>query len=567
MKSLFPTLPLLTKLLINKPLSWVGIALSIWLLPAAGILRPALGAERIYLTYGALERSLSITSLAKYAKTGKIDGELADYAHRLNRQQLAQLRSVLLAPINLSPVAVSQFLYTPIGERLLERLGEVIQTKASQPGFYAIRASLILAAADPQGLTLLNILQKFPTSGIRIDLARSLEISRDLEKLVNQTNRAVALVSQQSAAEIATAQPEKLNFSQLPDLRRRGHFTWNKQTLRLNDGSRARVFPADIYLPNVKAPAPLIVISHGLGSDRTSFAYLAQHLASYGFAVAVPEHPDSNAQQLRSLLAGRANEVAEPSEFVNRPLDVKFLLNELQRRSQSDPIFSKVNVQQVGVIGQSFGGYVALALAGAPLNLKQLQKDCNALNNSLNASLLLQCRALQLLPIRYSLHDARVKAAIAINPIDSSVFGQTSLSQIQIPVMLVSGSADTIAPALSEQILPFTWLTTPQKYFVMIQGGTHFSTIGETTPDTTPLAIPPQVIGPDPALARLYMNALSVAFCQTYVAGAPQYRPYLSASYAKAISQALLSLNLVQSLTAPDLAQVLGDSNLNRKPL
>jgi len=42
----------------------------------------------------------------------------------------------------------------------------------------------------------------------------------------------------------------------------------------------------------------VIVISHGLGSDRTSFEYLATALASY-FA-AVPEHPGSNAQQLRT---------------------------------------------------------------------------------------------------------------------------------------------------------------------------------------------------------------------------------------------------------------------------
>jgi len=98
----------------------------------------------------------------------------------------------------------------------------------------------------------------------------------------------------------------------------------------------------------------VIVISHGLGSDRTSFEYLATTLASYGFAVAV-EHPGSNAQQLRSLLAGRANEVTEPNEFINRPLDVKYLLDELERRDKSDPSF-QLNLQQVGVIGQSLGG-------------------------------------------------------------------------------------------------------------------------------------------------------------------------------------------------------------------
>jgi len=114
--------------------------------------------------------------LETYAKEGKLDDDLAVYAQYINPQQLAQLRSVLLTRIELSPVAVSQFLYTPIGETLLERLGQVIQTGSRQPGFYALRSALVLAAADPQGLTLLSVLRQFPTRSIRIDLKRSIRL-------------------------------------------------------------------------------------------------------------------------------------------------------------------------------------------------------------------------------------------------------------------------------------------------------------------------------------------------------------------------------------------------------
>ena len=523
------------------------------LLPTAGEQLPALAAERIYGSYALLERSISVAALETYAKEGKLDDDLAVYAQYINPQQLAQLRRVLLTRIELSPVAVSQFLYTPIGETLLERLGQVIQTESRQPGFYALRSALVLAAADPQGLTLLSVLRQFPTRSIRIDLKRSIQIASELESLIKKTNRAIAQTKQQSAATAIAQAP--VNFSKLPDLRRRGRFTWNKQTLTLYNRQRNRLILADIYLPNTRArSSKVIVISHGLGSDRTSFEYLATALASYGFAVAVPEHPGSNARQLRSLLAGRANEVTQPNEFINRPLDVKYLLDELEHRDESDPSF-QLNLQQVGVIGQSLGGYTALALAGATFNFKQLQNDCEDLSNSWNVSLLLQCRALELPRTQYNLHDPRVKAAIAINPITSSVFGSAGLSQIRVPVMIVSSSADKVAPTLSEQILPFTWLTTPEKYLVLLEGATHFSTIGQSNPATDPLAIPSQVIGPDPTIARRYMRALSVAFFETYVAGSPQYRPYLSADYAQAISQAPLGLSLVQSLPATQLTQ------------
>jgi len=559
----------------NNKSTWLGVllgCLGIWLVPIPGTSNSAVAAERIYISYGALERSISVAALEAYAKEGKVDDDLATYADYVSPHQLAQLQSVLLAQIELSPVAVSQFLYTPQGEILLERLGQVIQTEARQPGFYALRAALILAAADPEGLTLLNVLDKFPTRSIRINLRRSLQIAEELQRLINQTRQVLALIEQQSTA---GANPQQVaSFSQLPDLRQPGEFRWRKQTYTLNDLRRNRTFLADIYLPQQQSgegreargdelsssrhsPSfPVIVISHGLGSDRTSFEYLAEQLASYGFAVAVPEHPGSNAAQLRSLLSGRASEVAAPNEFINRPLDVKFLLDQLQLLDSSNPTF-KLNLQQVGVIGQSFGGYTALALAGAELNFDQLEKDCVTLNDSWNVSLLLQCRALQLPPNQYDLRDERIKAAIAINPITSSLFGKAGISEIQIPVMIVGSSADTFAPILSEQLLPFSWLFTPEKYLALIRGGTHFSTIGQSDPAKEPVAIPAQVIGPNPAIARRYMDALSVAFFQTYLAKAPQYRPYLSSSYAQAISQDPLNLSLLQSLPLTQLPQFL----------
>ena len=319
--------------------------------------------------------------------------------------------------------------------------------------------------------------------------------------------------------------------------------------MTFDDRKRNRTFPTDLYLPSLSTPRPLIVISHGLGSDRSSFAYLAQHLASYGFAVAVPEHPGSDANHLQALFQGTVARVTNPREFIDRPLDITYLLDELDRRSRSDPTFQgRLNLQAVGVIGQSYGGYTALALAGAKLDFQQLQTDCRRLDKSLNLSLVLQCLALQLPNQPYKLADPRIKAAIAIDPIDRSIMGQSGLSQIQIPTMIVAGSADTVAPALPEQIQPFAWLTTPDKYLVLIDGGTHFSTIDESPNAVVP--VPASVIGSDPALAHRYMRALSVAFFQIYVANQLTYRSFLSASYTNTISQKPLNLSLVRSLPA-----------------
>ncbi len=529
---------------------------------------PAQGAERIYITYGPLEFSLPVSALEVYAKEGKINPELTFYANFLNPQQLEQLRRILVSRVDVTPVAIAQFLYSAQGEIILERIGQIVETKAGQEGFYAIRAALIKAAADPEGLTLLNVLQKFPTYGIRINSGRGFQVIEELSHLIRRTDLAIAAVERQAIAEalapestltstpptapepLPTRPRQPVDFSQMPDLRQEGSGSYSTQTLTLNDIRRRRTFPVDLYLPNSPRGglAPVVVISHGLGSDRKTFKYLATHLASYGFAVAVPEHPGSNAQQLQALIEGFASEVTAPAELIDRPLDIKFLLDELGRSYRG-----QLNLQKVGVLGQSFGGYTVLALSGAKINFEQLVKDCGPSSNSLNVSLLLQCRALELPPVEYQLSDERVGAAIAINPVGSTTFGQSQLSQIQVPLMLVAGSNDTVAPALPEQIQPFTWLTAPNKYLVLIEDGTHFSTLDQAT---GAIPVPPPAIGPSPALAQEYMKALSLAFFETYITGQSQYRPYLSASYAQFISEYPLPLSLVQSLTQEQLNQV-----------
>ena len=533
------------------------------LLSIAVFSRPAWGAERIFLAYGILERSISVSALENYARNGTLDSDLYVYSQYVNPQQFQTLRKALVTRADLSPIAVSQFLYTQQGEILLRRLGQVIQPESRDTGFYAIRGALILASADPEGLTLLNVFRKFPTRGLRIDLQRSLDIAGDFGDLINQTTRAT-----QRIAELSEQENTPLPGGTVPNLAARGAYGFQKETLRLIDRSRGfvqalgreRVFPVDVYLPQARhqalpASIPVVVISHGLGSDRGTFRYLAEHLASHGFAVAVPEHPGSNAKQLQSLIDGVASEVTSPSEFIDRPLDIKYLLDDLERRTKSDPRYARLNVKQVGLLGQSFGGYTVMALAGAPINFEQLQKSClpSEIDKTLNLSVLLQCRASGLPPLNYRLSDPRVKAIVAINPIDSSVFGQASIAQIKTPTMIIGGNADTVAPALPEQIQPFTWLQTPDRYLGIIDRGTHFSALQEGQEQGAP--VPPDVVGPNPEIARRYVNALGLAFFKTYIANQPNYRPYLSATYARALSQDPLRLSLVQSLTLAQLSR------------
>ncbi|MEO0687857.1 MAG: alpha/beta hydrolase, partial [Cyanobacteria bacterium J06649_11] len=256
----------------NLRKSWLLLVLSV-LLSIFGISNYAWTAERIYASYSAFQRSISINTLEKFALYGEISEELGVYTQFLKPEQITELRQVLTSQIKVHPEAVSQFLYTSQGEFMLRRLGGVIRSESgqSEAGFDALRSALILAAGEPEGLTLLNIFHNYPSSSINIDLARTLEIAAELETLVNKTNKAVAAVSAKSDTEAAIS--TAVSVESLPNLNRRGKFITKKRTLKFFDVVRSRLLSTDIYLPDIRSSVPVIVISHGIGTDSSNFRY------------------------------------------------------------------------------------------------------------------------------------------------------------------------------------------------------------------------------------------------------------------------------------------------------
>ncbi|MFQ3629230.1 MAG: alpha/beta hydrolase [Cyanobacteriota bacterium] len=555
-------------------------------LPLALIAPPLRAADRVLVSLGPFERSISVRALRIYAEEGRYTENLRVYArHYATEEQLQQLEQLLKTrlELNLTPWAVSQFLYSDQGELLLQRLGEVIRTGSNLSGKRALRSALVLAAADGEnGLTPLNVLEHFPVDTMRIDLTRAFSIISSIERLVNQTKQAIdaiALISEDNARlepAVSTAQVNPV---------RPGRYTVSLQTLTqeqfrgclniatdlrpsddasLSDrlafvGRRfgSRPLEVDLYLPvadrqNQPPDAmPLIVISHGLGSNRLTFSYIAQHLASYGFAVAVPEHPGSNTKRLEDLINGIVRNETEPAEFVQRPQDITCLLNTLERDSR---FANLINTDQVGVVGQSLGGYTAFAIAGTPIDLSRLNRECK-LDETLNLSLLLQCRLQNWVLDSDNLRDPRVKAIVAINTLGSSLFGEEGYAALDVPTLIVASGADTVTPALPEQILPFTWLTTPHRYLLLLQNATHFSAIDVPADDNVAVNLPPEVVGPDPAIAHYYLRTVSLAFFQAHLNHDDAYRPFLSARYIQQLQDDQLPLSIVEQFTPDQLAQ------------
>ena len=556
-------------------------AYSCWLPRAVGFLSglcltglvplaSASAAERVTLTYGFAEVSTSVKSLRDYAEKGKVNDDLAPFLRFLSAEQRSQFRTALQAQQDISPVEVSQFLYSSIGDNILRSLGSIVRTQSRRNGAKGLRGALVLAAAEPQGLSALSVLEKFPTRTVRIDSQRAFQALGGFTGLIRSTRTALAAIEQQAQPVGATA-----SAPTLPDLAQAGPYGVAMQELSVVDKGRSRTLPVDLYLPVEVSgaapvgPVPLVIASHGLAGDRKGFSVIGQHLASHGFAVAALDHPGSDRAQFEALLSGSGKEIADPTEFSERPRDVSYLLDELTRlNAASGPLFNRLDMEKVGIIGHSFGGYTALALAGAKLNFDTLQANCNSpelIFNAADPSMLLQCTALKA-PEQFSenLQDKRIKSVMAMNPVASSVFGQVGFSQIAIPSLLVAGSADPIAPALLEQIRPFIWLSEAQPvtgradgsehYLALIQGGSHLYEAPEL--DNADVSFVNSLVSPDISLTDRYLKALSLGFMQMTIANAADYQNAFTSSSIVRLGQPTLPLYVINSLTEAMLRPV-----------
>lgn len=528
---------------------------------------PAQGAERIQFFFGPFEPTVYVEDLETFAETGVADQRLAPIVERLSEQQQGQLRGLLNAQSQLSPIPVSQFTYSPFGENLLEKLGQVIQTDSFLNGMKGIRAALILAAADEEngGFTLLNAIRHFPTDTVQIDSALAMQIFRENEQIFSDRDRitkeirSLAQAQSTDSLEVATRQDPQLA----------GSYQWAVEPVSFQNPNRSEPSIADLYLPlspksDRENEIPVVAISHGVASDRQTFAYLAEHLASHGYAAIVLEHSETSAETFFRFLWGQGS-TPSPREFLLRPQDITAALDTLSEQQATDTRLSRLNLESVGLLGHSLGGHTVLALGGAAMDRAFLAQECQSTladRPTLNLSIFLQCTLLELPPeTPLAVADARIGAVIALNPVTSKIFGMSGLQQVQIPVLVVAGTNDLVAPALPEQIEPFNWLATEEKKLVLMENGTHFSFLDRESRSVLPFS--QALTGPDPMAARAPIKAMSVAFFDRYLQDQPEAEQFLSQAYINTFPTDPFQFNLVSDFSEETRQQL--TEGLNRR--
>ena len=512
-----------------------GIALTL------GVAAPGQAAQHIAVRLGPFQQSVAIADLQKFALTGKVPDSLQMLTPLLTIDVRQALNTRLQLDPNVGDKLVEDLLHSSAGERFINTLQVAIPD--SNPT--QLQQALTLAAKQPDQMSLLGFLESFPAETVTIDASSVITLASQINLPYWQSQTLSSIVDRDLTVK-GKSLPTELDPTQPGD-------SWVRhQTIAMRDYKRDRTIPVDIYWSS-ETQGPLIVLSHGFGADRRFLAYLAEHLASHGLTVVALEHPGSNVAWLtssdlnQSAQSATGNNLLPATEFVDRPKDVSFVLDRLSQLNRfSAHLRGKFNTDEVTLIGHSLGGYTALALAGAKLNLKHLRAFCDDPNPVVfSPADLLQCNAADLADTPLDLQDNRIKQAIILNPVIGRLFDETGLAQVQIPTLMLASTDDAITPAVSQQFLPFTQLQT-SKYLLTAIGGTHLSAgdpsnlnqsltqsifVRERSPEATePL--------------RNLLKGVSLAFIKQMTPDAKGYAPFLKPTYAQSFSTETLKLRL-----------------------
>ena len=170
----------------------------------------------------------------------------------------------------------------------------------------------------------------------------------------------------------------------------------NERSEVWHDAKRNRDVPVKIYGDS----GPIVIVSHGIGEDRDSYASLGHELARHGFRAVHITHAGTDRAVLERGYRHLYRAVKQKENWVNRPLDVSFVLDRL-------------DANEAAIVGHSAGAFTAFALAGLRMT-------------------------------DGTLRDSRITVAVAMSMprIDAAV-APGGYDAVAIPVLNLTGTCDT----------------------------------------------------------------------------------------------------------------------------
>ena len=128
----------------------------------------AIASEKIVFKYGIFSASVPVSELTTLAETGEVSLRLNFFLSQAH-QDPQTVRNTLTKEVTASPVLLDRALNNPIGEFLLLQISQTIHTPSAQANQQALRSAIVLSANEDNKVSLIEIIQNYPTQEVDVE--------------------------------------------------------------------------------------------------------------------------------------------------------------------------------------------------------------------------------------------------------------------------------------------------------------------------------------------------------------------------------------------------------------
>lgn len=162
-------------------------------LGGAGV--PLHAAEKVVLSAGIHQASIPLKDLQNFAENGEVSPALRDVL-RASKKDSEQTRQALTKEVPIDLLLADKTLNHPLGEMLLDQLSLVIHPPTTTAHRPALRSAIILSASEDNQVSLLEIIENYPSSELHVEVDQIVEASEKLGGLSHGVKEAMRKLSE-----------------------------------------------------------------------------------------------------------------------------------------------------------------------------------------------------------------------------------------------------------------------------------------------------------------------------------------------------------------------------------
>jgi hypothetical protein len=148
-----------------RKLSLAGLGIGLGM---SAVVPSAIAAEQVVIHYLMFERSIAVEDLATFAETGELSNDLERYVEQTGKDPEA-LQNALNRTVPMRLALLDLTLNTFLGELLLDEVGQLIRTPSDTANREALRSALVLSAADDDAISVIELVENYPTSEVHLE--------------------------------------------------------------------------------------------------------------------------------------------------------------------------------------------------------------------------------------------------------------------------------------------------------------------------------------------------------------------------------------------------------------